>query len=136
MLTTFHFLILSRFSVSTPIKLVPLSDQIMAGVPLRDTNRSHNARTGVHGCNYLDKDSASSEVGEEEAPPFLSSTADSNIERPKVVNASVREGRRLVSNLSLGKSDIIGCIVTAWNSRHLVQCALMESKNDRSFSTV
>ena len=42
-------------------------------------------------------DSASSETGEEEAPPFLSSTADSNIEWPKVVNASVREGRWLVS---------------------------------------
>ena len=42
-------------------------------------------------------DSASSETGEDEDPPFLSSTADSNIEWPKVVNASVREGRRLVS---------------------------------------
>ena len=42
-------------------------------------------------------DSASSETGEEEAPPFLSSTADSNIEWPKLVNASVREGKRLVS---------------------------------------
>ena len=41
-------------------------------------------------------DSPSSETDEEEAPPFLSSTADSNIEWPKVVNASVREGRRLV----------------------------------------
>ena len=57
---------------------------------------SHDTRTGVHGCNYLDMDSASSETGEEEAPPFLSSSADSNIEWPKVVNASVREGRILV----------------------------------------
>ena len=81
-------------------------------------------------------DSASSETGEEEAPPFLNSTADSNIERPKVVNASVREGMRLSASLSLGKSDMIGCIVTAWNSRHLRQCALMERKDDLSFSTV
>ena len=29
-----------RSSFCAPIKLVPLSDQIMAGVPLRDTNRS------------------------------------------------------------------------------------------------
>ena len=36
-------------------------------------------------------DRASSERGEEEAPPLLSGTADSNIEWPKVVNASVRE---------------------------------------------
>ena len=42
-------------------------------------------------------DSASSETGEEESPPFLSSTAYSNIERPKVVNAGIREGKRLVS---------------------------------------
>ena len=40
MLTTFHFSLLSRSSFCAPIKLVPLSDQIMAGVPLRDTNRS------------------------------------------------------------------------------------------------
>ena len=25
---------------------------------------------------------------------------------------------------------MIGCIVTAWNSRHLRQCALMEPKDD------
>ena len=70
----------------------------MAGVPLRDTKplNSHETRADVHGCNYLDMDSASSETGEEEAPWFLSSTADSNIEWPKVVNASVREGRKLV----------------------------------------
>ena len=42
-------------------------------------------------------DSASSETGEEEAALYLSTTADSNIEWPKVVNASVREGSRLVS---------------------------------------
>ena len=42
-------------------------------------------------------DSASSDTGEKEAPPFLSTKADSKIEWPKVVNASVSEGRRLVS---------------------------------------
>ena len=89
MLTTFHFSILSRSSFSAPIKLVPLSDQIMAGVPLRDTNRStHNTRTGVHGCNYLDMHSASSETGEEQAQPFLSSTADSNIEWPAQLSSN------------------------------------------------
>ena len=62
---------------------------------------------------YLDMDSASSETGEEEAPPFLSSTADSNIEWPKVVNASVQKGGDWWASLSLGKSDMIGCIVTA-----------------------
>ena len=38
--TTLHFSILSRSSFSAPIKLVPLSNQIMACVPLRDTNSS------------------------------------------------------------------------------------------------
>ena len=36
MLTLFHFLILSPSSFVAPIKLVQLSNQIMAGVPLRD----------------------------------------------------------------------------------------------------
>ena len=40
MLTTFHFSKLSQSSFSAPIKLVPLFDRIMAGVPLRDTNYS------------------------------------------------------------------------------------------------
>ena len=40
MLTTFNFSILSGSSFSAPIKLVPLSDRIMEGVPLRDTNGS------------------------------------------------------------------------------------------------
>ena len=57
---------------------------------MTQTAELHITRTGVHGCNYLDMNSASSEKGEEEAPPFLSSTPYSNIERPKVVNASVR----------------------------------------------
>ena len=63
--------------------------------------------------------SASSETGEEKTPLFLSSTANSNIEW-----------------LSLGKSDMIGCIVTAGNSRYVRQCALMERKDDLSFKTV
>ena len=74
----FHFSARFRSSFSAPMKLAPLSDQITENVPLRET--AHNTRTGVHGCNYLDMDSASSETGEEEAQPFLSSTADSNIE--------------------------------------------------------
>ena len=81
-------------------------------------------------------DSASSEAGEEDAPLFLSSTADSNIEWPNVVNASVRERRRMISKSLPGKSDMIGSVVTARNSRHLRQCALMERKDDLSFSTV
>ena len=82
-------------------------------------------------------DSGRSETGEEEAPLLLSSMADSNIERPKVVSAGVRERRRLVfASLSLGKSDMIVYIVTAWNFQHLRQCALMERKDDFSFSTV
>ena len=81
-------------------------------------------------------DSASSGTGEVEAPLFLSSTVNSHIERHEVVNTGVREWRRLLSALSLGKSDMIGCIVTAWNSRHLRQRALLERKDDRSFSTV
>ena len=40
-LTKFHFSTISRGSFSAPIKLVPLSDQIMAGVPQRDTNCSN-----------------------------------------------------------------------------------------------
>ena len=42
-------------------------------------------------------DGANSKTGEVESPPFLSITVDSNIERPKVVDAGVREGRRILS---------------------------------------
>ena len=40
MLSVFYFSIYSRSSSSAPMKLVPLSDQIIAGVPRRETNRS------------------------------------------------------------------------------------------------
>ena len=36
----------------------------------------------------------------------------------------------------LSKSDMIGCIVTACNSRNLRQSALIEHKDDLNFSTV
>ena len=78
-------------------------------------------------------DSASSKTGEEESPTFLIRTADSNINCPKVVFVKEEDW---CASLSLGKSDMIGCIVTAWNSRHLRQCTLMERKDDLSFSIV
>ena len=40
MLSVFQFSIHSRSSFSAPMKFVPLSDQIIAGVPRRETNRS------------------------------------------------------------------------------------------------
>ena len=40
MLSVFHFSIHSRSSFSAPMKFVPLSDQIIAGVPQLETNRS------------------------------------------------------------------------------------------------
>ena len=40
MLSVFHFSIHSRSSFSAPINFVPLSDQILAGVPRQETNRS------------------------------------------------------------------------------------------------
>ena len=40
MLSVFHFSIQSRSSFSAPMKLVPLSDQFIAGEPRRETKRS------------------------------------------------------------------------------------------------
>ena len=53
-------------------KKVNLFNQIAAIVPQRDKNplNSHNTTTGVHGCNYLNMDSASGETSEHESLYF------------------------------------------------------------------
>ena len=45
LLTVFHFSILLRSYFSAPTKLLPLSDQMIAVVPRRETNRSTPLRT-------------------------------------------------------------------------------------------
>ena len=83
-LKVFHFSMFSRSSFSATTKLVPLSDQIMAGVPRRATKRSTLI---THELASIDGTISTS---------LLGSPTHSNVKRAEVVDPGVYEGRRLV----------------------------------------
>ena len=107
-----HIAMFSRSSFSALINLVPLANQITAGVLLRDKNCSILSTQ-----EFLSMDVVIStwqldgESSEEESQTFC---ADSKIKGPKVVNAGSHVCKRR-------RQDIIGCRVAAWNSQVGVQ---------------
>ena len=99
MIIVFHFSLHSRSSSSASMKFVPLSEQIIAGVPRRETNRSTtNAqeRTSVHGRYDFNLDSTRSQTSGEKSPFVLGSPTNGDVEEAEVINPGLGKGRRLV----------------------------------------
>ena len=71
----------SRSSFTVPIKFVTLSDPIIAGEPLRETNRlTHYTGTSDYGWNDFNMDSTNSQTKEEKHTPIFGSPTNSDVE--------------------------------------------------------
>ena len=94
MLLVFHFSVLLRISFSVPIKFVSLSDQIISGVPRRETKRSTPITQEL--VFMVGKTSTWTvrvvrQVKRRETPPLLGSRTKGYVKWTKVTNPGVGE---------------------------------------------
>ena len=80
------------------MKFVPLSDQVTAGVPRRETNRSTPITQELVSLDGTTSTWAARVVktSEEKSQPLPGSPTNSDVERAEVINSGVGKERRLV----------------------------------------
>ena len=107
MLTAFHFAMLSWSSLSTPIKLIPLSEQIMLGFPKREQNHSipiTHELASRHGP--ISKWTARvKKTNEEESQLFRSSSTNGAVKRSKAIKPGMCKGRSMACKFFDCKDD-------------------------------